>query len=492
MAALLDELGDAFVAFDGEWRFTFVNRRAVETFGYRPEELLGEVIWERFPRLLGTAFELEARRAVAESRATDFELYIHSWESWFEGRIIPSGDEIAVLVADVTEHVRARGERDALLLQLQRANALLDTLFENAPVGIGLWDLDLRFVRLNRALAEINGLPVDAHIGRRIGDLLPGARGEVMEAMRRVIETGETVSHETGGTTPAAPDLERFWSVNYFPIVLGGRIAGVGAICTEITDRKRAEHGRELLLAFEQDARQAAEEASRLKDEFLAVVSHELRTPLGSIVGWARLLRGGALDAETTSRALDSIERNATAQTRLVEDLIDVSQILADKLSVVVVEADLGAVVKAAVDTARPAATIKGIALELGIDGAPTIAGDPQRLEQAIGNLISNAIKFTPEAGRVSVALATDGGEAVLTVRDSGHGIEPGFLPYVFDRFRQADTSITRRHGGLGLGLAIARHIVELHGGALVASSDGPERGSTFTIRLPLDQYRVR
>ena len=230
---------------------------------------------------------------------------------------------------------------------------------------------------------------------------------------------------------------------------------------------------------------QRAEEASRAKDEFLATVSHELRTPLASILGWTRLLRRGGLAPEKQTRALETLERNARAQTRLVEDLLDVSRIVSGKTRLNVETADLARIVESAVDSIRPVAESRGVNLNSSVQPC-TLAGDPERLHQVLWNLLSNAVKFTPRGGGVSVSMDVRERTATVTVSDTGQGIRPDFLPHVFERFRQADATATRAHGGLGLGLAIVRHLVELHGGTVSASSPGEGRGSTFTLRLPL------
>ena len=228
------------------------------------------------------------------------------------------------------------------------------------------------------------------------------------------------------------------------------------------------------------------EQLSRLKDEFLATMSHELRTPLNAIFGWVTLLRTRRLDGPTQERALETIERNARAQKRLIEDLLDVSRIVTGKVALEIVTVEPRRVVEAALETMQPAAQAKGIHIVPLLDtAAGTVRGDFARLQQVMCNLLSNAIKFTPSGGRVEVCLARRNDEAEITVSDSGQGIKPEFLPLVFDRFRQEDGSISRRHGGLGLGLAIVRHLVELHAGSVEAYSDGEGKGSRFLVRLP-------
>jgi PAS domain S-box-containing protein len=239
-------------------------------------------------------------------------------------------------------------------------------------------------------------------------------------------------------------------------------------------------------------ARDRAEEATRLKDEFLATLSHELRTPLNAILGWGRMLQGASVPEDQRPHAIDTIVRNASAQNQLIDDLLDVSRIVSGKLRLQVSPIDVGGVIDAALDVVRPAADAKGVRLHLVLDAdVGLVAGDAGRLQQVVWNLLANAVKFTPRGGRVHVTLRRNGSLAELSVADTGSGISSAFLPYVFDRFRQQDGAITRRAGGLGLGLAIVRSIVELHGGSVEAMSDGEDRGSTFVVRLPITPLRT-
>ena len=243
---------------------------------------------------------------------------------------------------------------------------------------------------------------------------------------------------------------------------------------------------REQLLAREQAARAEAEAANRMKDEFLATVSHELRTPLNAIIGWAHMLRTESFDEATVARALATIERNADAQAQLIEDILDVSRVVTGKLRLSVGPVDLAPVINAAVDAVQLAADSKGIRLAVTLDpSARHVSGDAGRLQQIVWNLLSNAIKFTPRGGRAEVRLERAGRNVRIRVSDTGQGVAPEFLPHVFDRFRQADGTSTRRHGGLGLGLAIVRHLTELHGGTVAADSPGEGLGASFTITLP-------
>lgn len=255
----------------------------------------------------------------------------------------------------------------------------------------------------------------------------------------------------------------------------------------EINERKEAEEQLRTSLVREQIARAEAENANRLKDEFLDTVSHELRTPLTAILGWAHMIRSSSLDESSVVRAVEIIERNAKAQAQLVEDILDVSRVGTGKLRLMIEPVDVASVINAAIDSVLLAADSKNIQLEVTLDpSARFVSGDSGRLQQVAWNLLSNAIKFTPSGGRVSIRLERAGSSAQIRVSDTGQGISPQFLPFIFDRFRQADGSSTRRHGGLGLGLAIVKHLVELHGGTVHAESPGEGLGTTFTIKLPL------
>jgi PAS domain S-box-containing protein len=292
------------------------------------------------------------------------------------------------------------------------------------------------------------------------------------------------------------------------PIRMDGRVEGL-IYCDNRSPRPFTERDEEVLLRLAdhaaialrnaglyqqaERARQEAEGANRAKDEFLAVLSHELRTPLTSMLGWLRLLRSGQLSPERSGQALEVVERNTRIQAQLINDLLDVSRIIAGKLQLDCYEVELAPIVEEAVESSRSDAEIKGVRLEVAQEAAgAAVMGDPLRLGQIVSNLVTNAVKFTPGGGRVRVRLARVGPEAALTVTDSGIGIEPGVLPRIFDRFRQADSTITRRHGGLGLGLAIVRHLTELHGGEVSVSSPGVGQGATFSVRLPLATSTAR
>jgi len=272
-----------------------------------------------------------------------------------------------------------------------------------------------------------------------------------------------------------------------------GCTAGVVLVFRDMSERRRVEEARAAVLAREQAARSELERANRAKDEFIATLSHELRTPLNSVLGWARLLRLGKLDAPSIARAVEAIERGATTQAQMVDDLLDVSRIVRGELRLDVRQLEIVPILEAAIDTVRPAAAARRI--EITTAFAPqgcVVAGDAGRLQQVFWNLLTNAVKFTQDGGRVEAGLGTADGRVVVQVKDTGKGIEAEFLPHVFERFRQADSSTTRAHGGMGLGLAIVRHLVEAHGGTVQGESPGPGRGATFSVSLPNVQHRPR
>jgi signal transduction histidine kinase len=318
------------------------------------------------------------------------------------------------------------------------------------------------------------------------------ARDRLQQAVRNAIEKvalRRKVEERTAELAEAHAALRRMY--DDLEVLVEQRTAELSVanqeLKREIHVREWAEQERARLLVLEQAARKQAEEANRTKDEFLATLSHELRTPLNAILGWVQVLRTGKLDPAAGAKALETIERNARSQAQLIADLLDVSRIITGKLRLDFKPVELRRIIDSALESVRPAADAKGILLDISVGPlASPVLGDADRLQQVIWNLLSNAIKFTPRGGRVEVRLREVGGSAVIRVNDSGIGIRPDFLPYVFDRFRQAEGSITRTHGGLGLGLSIVRHLIELHGGTAEVESAGEGQGAAFTVRLPL------
>ena len=394
--------------------------------------------------------------------------------------------EPPVLIASINAFLRARRAEEAMC----RSEARFKAVFEHAPDGIALLTREMIFLDANPALCTILARTREELTGKHASALSPkGQENEAVRAAGAVARDGAW-----RGSLPLLRSdgqrVELDWrlSTHTEPDVLL-------AIVTDITERKAAEAEREELLRRESAARGDAERANRLKDEFLATLSHELRSPLNAIVGWTHILRRGAsmggVPAEELANALTVIERNARLQTQLVADLLDVSRITSGQMRLDMLAVDPAGPLDAAVEGVRPAAAARSIRLELQLDhDAGPVWADPARLQQVFWNLVSNAVKFTPRDGTVWVRLRRAGSQVEVTVRDNGCGIRADFVPYVFDRFRQEQTSPRRDYAGLGLGLAIVRHLVEMHGGSVAAQSDGEGQGATFTVRLPVSAVR--
>ena len=322
------------------------------------------------------------------------------------------------------------------------------------------------------------------NLSRWIETIHPDDRAQVQAAVARCVERGSSDEEYR----IIRPDGALRWIRDRGFVVhddAGQPIRLVG-VAEDITDLKQAEAEREQLLAREQAAREQAESANRIKDEFLAVLSHELRTPMNPILGWSNLLQQGKLDPARTTQAITTIERNAKLQVQLIEDLLDISRILRGKLTLTTFPVQLSTVIYAAIDTVRLAIDAKAIHLSISLEEVGQVLGDAARLQQVLWNLLSNAVKFTPTGGQIDIELIQISNQAQIQVRDTGKGIHPDFLPDVFEHFRQEDGATTRKFGGLGLGLAIVRQIVEMHGGRVSADSPGIGQGAIFTVHIPV------
>jgi PAS domain S-box-containing protein len=364
-----------------------------------------------------------------------------------------------------------------------------------------------RMATWNRGVERVLGWTEADFIGQPYHIIFPAedvALG-LPERELRAARDGEVASHDRWHVRKNGASL---WASGTTTILTDeeGRFAGLLVVMRDLTDRKRDEEAvaqlnrdlervaeqRRQLLEIERSAREEAEHIGRMKDEFLATLSHELRTPLNAILGWSQLLSRKAVDPSKTSRGLDSIARNARAQARIIEDLLDMSRIVSGKVRLEIQPVDPAAIVEAALDVVRPMSEAKGVRLHHAVEpGLPILHADPNRLQQILWNLLTNAIKFTAHGGEVRIDLTRNGDAIDLTVADTGQGIGPEFLPHVFERFRQADASTTRYHGGLGLGLSIVKSLAELHGGLVRASSPGEGRGATFVVSFPIAASRL-
>ena len=337
-------------------------------------------------------------------------------------------------------------------------------------------------------LGMIEAEPDQSVEGACVFDLIAPEHRQAWVDQHNRVCAGERVSWEY--EIVGLKGTRRWMETHAVPLPLPDGRVGQLAVTRDVTARKQFEQEREMLLQSERAARSDAERASQLKDEFLATLSHELRTPLNAIVGWSQILSVDS-DREELEEGLETVRRNAFAQTRLIEDLLDLSRIISGKVRLDVQSVDLPKVIEEALDSVRPAAEAKGIRLRRVIDPlAGNISGDPMRLQQVVWNLLTNAIKFTPKEGKVDVILERVNSHLEITVHDSGIGIDPEFLPVIFERFRQVDSSTTRSFGGLGIGLSIVKQLVELHGGSIRVKSAGVGQGSTFMIALPLAPIR--
>jgi PAS domain S-box-containing protein len=375
------------------------------------------------------------------------------------------------------------------------ASALRRWFEDLSDRGIFTTDTELIVRNWNPWLAAQTGIPASAAIGRPLTGLYPSLvergldkyylralEGEVHVLAERFHKYLLPVSRslQSIGVTEMAQ------TARIAPLTIDGDVVGTITVIEDVTERVVSERELRNQIATSERARGVAEEASKLKDEFLATLSHEIRTPLNAVLGWTRILRTQP-NIKSRDHALEVIERNAASQLRLVEDLLDMARVISGKLRLDLSTAEIDTIVQAAIDVVAPAAAAKNITIATSFDSRRAVVNaDPDRLQQAIWNLMSNAVKFTEPGGRVDVRVSVVGSNVEMMVRDTGQGISREFLPYLFDRFRQADSSASRRHGGLGLGLALVRQILELHGGSVSAESAGSGRGSTFFIRIPL------
>jgi PAS domain S-box-containing protein len=367
----------------------------------------------------------------------------------------------------------------------------LAAIIESAEDAIVSKTLDGVITSWNQGAQRLFGYEAHEVVGKHVSVLIPADHADEEPGILRRIMAGERVEHYE--TIRVRKDGEMIdVSLTVSPIRgAQGRIIGASKIARDITEQKRTKARLVELLRQTDELRKEAEEANRLKDEFVATISHELRTPLTAILGWMGLVRRGKLNSADTKRALETIERNARSQAQLIEDLLDISRLASGKMDLKVKPLMPASMISAAVEAIKPAAEARNISLRMIIDpNAGPVVGDPERLQQVVWNLLSNAVKFTPEDGLVEVRVLRSGSSVEITVSDNGRGIEPKFLRQVFERFSQADSSSTRASGGMGLGLSVVKGIVELHGGDVRAFSEGRGKGATFTVSLPFNESR--
>jgi PAS domain S-box-containing protein len=489
LRTLIGCIGDAVIATDSAGNIALLNPVAASLCGVTEPEAVGRPLRDIF-RIANERTRIPVDSPVEQVLATGQtqELANHTVLLTPNGRETPIDDIAAPIIEggrlsgvvlvfrDVTEKRRAA-----------EANERLAAIVESSDDIIASKDLDGVITSWNRGAERILGYTADEVIGQHISIIMPPEHIEDMPRILERIRRGEKVDHyQTRRRRKDGTIIDVSLTVS--PIRdASGRIIGASKIGRDITADKRAREERERLLEAAQKARADAEAANRLKDEFLATLSHELRTPLNAILGWARILSSGPVDPEDLREGLAAIDRNARVQVQIIEDLLDVSRIISGTLRLDVQRVNMVEVIDAAIAAVTPAAEAKGVRLKKVLDPlAGPVSGDPARLQQVVWNLLSNAVKFTPKGGRVRVLLERVNSHVEVSVIDTGAGIYPDFLPHVFERFRQADSSTTRRHGGLGLGLAIVKQLTELHGGTVRAKSPGEGQGATFTVTLPI------
>lgn len=475
---ILESITDLYYQLDREWRFTDINRQTSNLFEKSREELLGKVIWEVFPMEMESDLYPSFHSAIETMAPVHFELASKIPPgSWFEAHAYPSKDGLTVYLRNITERKQSEEE---IAFQARLLSAV-----EQAVIAT---DLEGKILSWNSFAEKLYGWSAAEAIGSNIIDITPTeASLEQANEIMSVLREGKSWSGEF---------FVRRRDGAIFPVMVTDspilnekqQLIGIVGVSIDITERRQAEAERERLHQSEREARAEAEKANRLKDEFLATLSHELRNPLNVILGYSEvLLRSDeARSSHLVQRAAEVLKRNAMAQSRLVRDLLDLSRLHIGKLSLNKEAVSLLAILNNAVETVKDDAAAKGIKIQFETPEVLIfVNADPLRLEQVVWNLLNNAVKFTPAEGRVTIRVSGGKESVRLSIEDNGPGIEPEFLPYVFEMFRQADASSIRSHGGMGIGLALVRQLIGLHGGTVAVEST-LGRGTKFTVELPV------
>ncbi|RPH63121.1 MAG: PAS domain S-box protein [Acidobacteria bacterium] len=477
-AAIVESSDDAIISKDLDGTIRSWNRSAEVLFGYAAAEVIGRSIRIIVP----PDRESEEDHVLSSVRRGEIVDHFETLRLRKDGTLVPISLTVSPIRAASGEIVGASTiARDLSRTQRAQRDALrLAAIVDSSDDAIVSKDLNGIVTSWNTAAEEIFGFSADEMIGQSIRLLIPDDRQQEENEVLAKIRRGERVEHyetirrrKDGALVPISLTVSPIRSED-------GTVIGASKIARDISELERAEIERRRMLGIAQDA-------SRLKDEFLATLSHELRTPLNAIVGYLRMMQAGLITGEKQSRAMDTVVRNAASLTQIVEDVLDVSRIISGKLRLNVQSVELAEIIEEAVETIRPEEEAKGIRIETIVDPRTgPVSGDPERLRQILWNLCSNAVKFTQRGGRVQVRLERVNSHIEVSVSDTGIGISAEFLPHLFERFRQADAGFNRAAGGLGLGLAISRHLVELQGGRIFAESEGLGKGSTFRVELPV------
>jgi PAS domain S-box-containing protein len=495
LAAIVASSDDAILSKTLEGIIVSWNEGAERLFGYTPGEVIGKSVTilippdhlDEEPRILerlrrGERIDhYQTVRMRKDGTLLDISLTVSPIRN-SKGQVIGASK----IARDITVQKRAA---EALLASDARFRIMADS----APVLIWMADTTKACTWFNKGWREFTGRPLEGELG--FGWTQNVHSDDLQDCLRTYTEHFEAqtpfrMEHRLG-----RHDGSWRWVINQAtPLFEGhfGRFSGYVGSCIDITEFRQSQIDRDDLLRAERAARSEAERLSHMKDEFLATLSHELRTPLNAILGWSTLLRRLDQGSPDHAKGLETIERNARVQTQIIGDLLDMSRIISGKVQLDVQPIDLNEVISAALDAVRPSVEARKLRLRATLDSRGTrIRGDPSRLQQVVWNLLTNAVKFTPAGGRIDVISHRVNSHVEISVEDSGAGIKPEFLSFVFDRFRQADSSMTRRHGGLGLGLSIVKHLVELHGGSVRVESPGEGQGTTFVVALPISVIRT-
>lgn len=473
LAETLENISDGFVTIDSQWRYTFVNAEASRLLKRSPRELLGRSVWDRFPEELGGAAHVALLRGLEQNVSVEFEEFSAGLGRWFSGRAHPTGHGgLAVYFQDIT----ARKETQAALMSREQQ---LQHVTDNAAVMVVQCSRDLKYVFVNKTTAEFFGRTVDEIIGRPIVEVI-GA--DALEAIRPHVEMvlrGERVEYE--GVVPYARRGPRWMRGVYVPDrnVQGDVVGWIGAIA-DLTEHKR-------MVEALRESEEALRESDRRKDRFLATLAHELRNPLSPIrYSIAMLKMKGTEDAKALA-AYDVIDRQVSSMARLLDELLDINKLGRDNLQILRENVALEAVIANAIETMRPLIESRRHEIEVVLPGAPVkLDADPVRLAQVFGNLLNNAAKYMDPGGRIKLTADVESGSVVVRVKDNGIGIAPESLPHLFEMFSQVPVARERAQGGIGIGLSLAKGLVELHGGTIEAHSEGVGKGAEFLVRLPI------